>query len=72
MVNSPGFIEHVTTRGARCVELIPNGADPAMFDAQTGEQFRKEYGLDNHFVAMYAGAHGMSNDWAWYWMRQKS
>jgi glycosyltransferase involved in cell wall biosynthesis len=32
MVNSPGFIEHVTQRGARWVELVPNGADPEMFD----------------------------------------
>ncbi|HAD07674.1 MAG TPA: glycosyltransferase WbuB, partial [Anaerolineaceae bacterium] len=26
MVNSPGFIEHVSSRGARWVELVPNGA----------------------------------------------
>ncbi|HWQ05428.1 MAG TPA: glycosyltransferase family 4 protein [Longilinea sp.] len=63
MVNSPGFIDHVTARGARWVELIPNGADPAMFDPQgRGDQFRKEHNLNNHFVAMYAGAHGLSND----------
>ncbi|GAP15242.1 glycosyltransferase [Longilinea arvoryzae] len=63
MVNSPGFIDHVTARGARWVELIPNGADPDMFDPQgNGAQFRQEYNLDNHFIAMYAGAHGLSND----------
>jgi len=63
IVNSPGFIDHVTIRGARWVELIPNGADPAMFDPQGhGEQFRQENNLNNHFVAMYAGAHGPSND----------
>lgn len=63
MVNSPGFIEHVSQRGARRVELIPNGADPAMFDpAADGAGFRREHGLGNKFVALYAGAHGLSND----------
>lgn len=63
MVNSPGFIDHVTQRGARWVELVPNGADPAMFDPNChGEQFRSQHGLNNHFVALYAGAHGLSND----------
>lgn len=63
MVNSPGFIDHVTARGAHRVELVPNGADPAMFAPQSrGEQFRREYALNEHFVVMYAGAHGLSND----------
>ncbi len=63
IVNSPGFIDHVTARGARRVELIPNGADPNMFNPQgDGVQFRREYNLDDHFIAMYAGAHGLSND----------
>lgn len=63
MVNSPGFIDHVTQRGARWVELVPNGADPAMFDPDCrGEHFRDQYGLNNHFVVLYAGAHGLSND----------
>ncbi len=63
MVNSPGFIDHVTQRGARQVELIPNGADPAMFapDSRGGE-FRARHGLNDKFVALYAGAHGLSND----------
>lgn len=63
MVNSPGFIEHVIQRGARWVELVPNGADPEMFDpCSTGSQFRQEYRLDGQFVVLYAGAHGLSND----------
>src|SRR5512143_3444385 len=63
LVNSPGFLSHVTVRGARRVELVPNGADPAMFDpADDGRDFRKANGLGDEFVAMYAGAHGMSND----------
>ncbi len=63
MVNSPGFIEHVTERGGRWVELVPNGADPTMFDPDAdGAGFREKYGLGSDFVALYAGAHGVSND----------
>lgn len=63
MVNSPGFIEHVTQRGAKRVELIPNGADPVMFDpADDGAAFRQEHGLEGKFIVLYAGAHGLSND----------
>ena len=77
MVNSPGFVEHVkavlrrpaskNTRSSaqddgRMV-IIPNGADPAMFDpADDGAEFRRAHGLEHKFVALYAGAHGMSND----------
>lgn len=63
MVNSPGFLDHVSGRGAKRVELIPNGADPSMFDpAASGDSFRKANHLEGKFVALYAGAHGMSND----------
>lgn len=63
MVNSPGFIRHVTERGARRVELVPNGADPAMFDPTvSGDAFRRRHGLENQFILLYAGAHGLSND----------
>ncbi len=63
VVNSPGFVDHVKSRGARSIELIPNGADPAMFDgSDSGESFREQHHLDNSFVVLYAGAHGMSND----------
>ena len=63
MVNSPGFLQPVTSRGAKRVKLIPNGADPSMFDpADSGLIFRESNGLKNKFVALYAGAHGMSND----------
>ncbi len=63
MVNSPGFFEPVTSRGAKRVALIPNGADPSMFDPDDdGRVFRESHGLQNKFVALYAGAHGMSND----------
>jgi len=63
LVNSPGFISHVKERGASRVELVPNGADPAMFDPYaTGCDFRRDHNLEGKFVVLYAGAHGMSND----------
>lgn len=63
VVNSPGYVPFVTQRGARQIELVPNGADPQMF-ASSGQHkdFLKPYGLDEKFTAMYAGAHGLSND----------
>ena len=63
IVNSPGFIQHVTSRGARQVDLIANGADPAMFTPEArGTTFRSEFNLGDKFVVLYAGAHGLSND----------
>lgn len=63
VVNSPGFIDHVRERGARNIECIPNGADTDMFDPElNGDEFRQKYGLVGKFIALYAGAHGMSND----------
>ncbi|MCB9133960.1 MAG: glycosyltransferase family 4 protein [Anaerolineales bacterium] len=63
MINSPGFLEHVKARGAKRVELVPNGADTSMFDPHArGEAFRTKQGLNGKFIALYAGAHGMSND----------
>jgi glycosyltransferase involved in cell wall biosynthesis len=63
IVNSPGFLDHMKERGARKVELVPNGADPAMFDpGANGSGFRTQYRLQGKFVALYAGAHGLSND----------
>lgn len=63
LVNSPGFTQHIQQHGASQVDLIPNGADPRMFDPLArGEQFRQEHGLVGKFIALYAGAHGLSND----------
>lgn len=63
MVNSPGFVGHVLARGARRVELIPNGADPHLFDPDgDGADFRRVHGLNGKYVVLYAGAHGLSND----------
>lgn len=63
IVNSPAYVEHVRNRGARKVELIPNGADPDMFNPlDIGRKFRQDYNLKNKFAVIYAGAHGISND----------
>lgn len=63
VVNSPGYVQHVLERGARRVDMVPNGADPEMFEPESrGEHFREKHQLDEKFVAMYAGAHGLSND----------
>lgn len=63
LLNSPGFMAHVQARGARRVRLVPNGADAAMFDPLAdGAAFRQQHGLEGKFVALYAGAHGLSND----------
>lgn len=63
MINSPGFREHIQARGGEQLALIPNGADAAMFDPESrGKVFRQKHNLEGKFVALYAGAHGMSND----------
>jgi glycosyltransferase involved in cell wall biosynthesis len=63
MVNSPGFINHVTERGAKSVHLVPNGVDPAMFfPDDSGKLIRQHYNLAEKFVVLYAGAFGLSND----------
>jgi glycosyltransferase involved in cell wall biosynthesis len=63
MVNSPGFIPHLRQRGARRIELVPNGADASMFDPEaTGEGFKRNNHLEGKFLVTYAGAHGISND----------
>lgn len=63
VINSPGFEQHVKLRGARRVALIPNGVDVDIFAVHPDRIVsREKYGLDNEFVVMYAGAHGLSND----------
>jgi glycosyltransferase involved in cell wall biosynthesis len=67
MVNSPGYVAHVSGLGARRADLVPNGADPEMFDpADKGTAFRSRCVANGErrgkFIVLYAGAHGMSND----------
>jgi glycosyltransferase involved in cell wall biosynthesis len=62
VVNSPGYTEHVKLRGAKQVELVPNGTDTGMFNpAVDGTPFRQQHGLVGKFVVLYAAAHGLSN-----------
>lgn len=63
VVNSPGFIEHIQTRGAKHLSLVENGVDVSMFDPnETGLEFRKTHNLNEKYILLYAGAHGMSNN----------
>ncbi|MCX8062387.1 MAG: glycosyltransferase family 4 protein [Anaerolineales bacterium] len=63
VVNSPGFTDHVRGRGAKRVEVVPNGSDLDLFVSDDqGRDFRRENGLEGKFVVLYAGAHGLSND----------
>lgn len=63
VVNSPGFIEHVSSRGGKDIALIPNGVDAQMFyPLDDGAAFRARLGLEGYFIVLYSGAHGVSND----------
>ena len=63
VINSPGFRNHVLDRGARNVELIPNGVDTDMFSPEMADsEFGDQAELRGKFVVTYAGAHGESND----------
>ncbi|MEX1071666.1 MAG: glycosyltransferase family 4 protein [Anaerolineales bacterium] len=63
VLNSPGFLDHVRGRGGRHISVVPNGADASMFDPQAdGAALRKQYSLQDKFIVLYAGAHGLSND----------
>lgn len=63
LINSPGFEAHIRQRGGRQIVLVPNGAEAGMFDpVAKNESFRRQHGLQDKFVVLYAGAHGLSND----------
>lgn len=63
VLNSPGFEEHVRERNGREIRIVPNGADATMFDPDAdGAAFRKQFGLQDKYIVLYAGAHGLSND----------
>ena len=63
IVNSPGFVDHVSKKGGEDITVIPNGADPALFENEPqGEDIRPQLGWEGKFIVLYAGAHGMSND----------
>ncbi len=63
VVNSPGFVAHISQRGAKHITLVENGVDVGMFDlSNDGLEFRKTHHLEHKFIALYAGAHGISNN----------
>ncbi len=63
VVNSPGFIKHITERGGSDIVLIPNGVDPDMFSPlENGAEFRRRLNLEGAYIVLYSGAHGLSND----------
>ena len=63
VVNSPGFISHIESRCGKDIALLPNGAEAKMFAPQAdGADFRAAHSLEDQFVVLYAGAHGMAND----------
>jgi glycosyltransferase involved in cell wall biosynthesis len=65
IVNSPGFLPHLLERGAEesRVTLVANGVDPSKFDPSAdGAEFRRRHRLEDRFVVLYAGAHGLAND----------
>lgn len=65
VVNSPGFIPHLVTNGARRenIYLVSNSVDvPAFQTDKDGVALKAEWGCAGKFVAVYAGAHGQAND----------
>lgn len=63
IVNSPGFIQHIKAKTDKPITLIPNGVDTSMFyPPQIEQEIKTRYGLDEKFVVLYAGAHGLAND----------
>ena len=65
IVNSPAYKECVCGKGISTekVTLIPNGVETSVFNPNDdGAAVRSEFGLDNQFVVLYAGAHGPAND----------
>lgn len=64
VVVTEGDRQQLLARGysANKLALIPNGANTEMFQRQPalGAQFRLEHGLDDAFVVVYAGIHGIA------------
>ena len=65
IITSPAFVEHVQSkvRGKVPVTLIPHGVETGMFKPEEdGTAVRRELGLEDRVVVLYAGAHGAAND----------
>ena len=65
IVNSPSYQNYLSAKGVQesNISVIPNGVDVSAFCVkESGEVFRRENGLVDKFVIMYAGAIGHAND----------
>jgi len=65
LVNSPAYKEYMVGKGvpAEKITYIPYGTDVDMFTPEIdGSPVRRELGLENKFVVLYAGALGQAND----------
>jgi len=65
LVNSPAYKPYIMKRGVPVdkITFIPYGTDISMFTPEVdGSQVRREFGLNDKFVALYAGAMGQAND----------
>ncbi|RJP51713.1 MAG: glycosyltransferase WbuB [Anaerolineaceae bacterium] len=65
LVNSPAYKPYIVGRGipAGKITFIPYGTDLSMFTPEVdGSSVRRELGLDDKFIVLYAGAMGQAND----------
>ena len=65
IINSPGFFSHLKKFGIKKekIFLVPNGVDTKIFKPEDRHnRVRKELGLNDDFVVMYSGAHGLANN----------
>lgn len=65
LVNSPAYKEYMIEKGVpeNKITFIPYGTDVEMFNPNIdGSSIRKELGLQDKFVVLYAGALGQAND----------
>lgn len=65
LVNSPAYKPYIVGRGvpAEKITFIPYGADVSTFTPDIdGSSIRRDLGLDDKFIVIYAGAMGQAND----------
>ncbi len=65
LVNSPAYKDYMIGKGVpeKKITFIPYGTDVDMFNPQVdGSSIRRELGLEDKFVVLYAGALGQAND----------